>query len=143
MTLPPIRGRSIAILYQRIAATLRRRALARRVHRARLRGKGLHERSWEVASPGISTEILAWCRHVLGASRRPHGVALFDLSLSFRAPGCRSRSLSFSRLEPASLWDDGGLAATLEVVLAAAPVAATVSVGIFCWGDALHAALVS
>lgn len=129
-------------MYATITRALRRRSLARRLHSARIRGHGLHERRWESQEPGLASEIVAWSRGVLGSSRRPHGVALFDLSLSLRAPGQRTRTVSFSRLEPSALWEPHGLPDALEDLLRPATAGtAIVAVSLFCWGDALYAAL--
>jgi hypothetical protein len=129
-------------MYATITKALRRRSLARRLHSARLRGHGLHERRWDDPQAGVAGEIVAWSRSVLGSSRRPHGMALFDLSLSLRAPGQRPRTVSFSRLEPSSLWEPHGLPAALEDLLRPATAGSmVVAVSLFCWGDALYAAL--
>jgi hypothetical protein len=115
---------------------------------ARRRGHGVYLREWryEDAEPAAETAIdslIAWCRATHGRTRRPWGIAEFDLALAVSpSQGARPRSLRLSRLTPSDLYPGDALRAQLRRFLEAEQAAAAhLAVALFSWGDAAHAAL--
>jgi len=114
--------------------------MRRGLRSARRRGEGLYLREWRFEGEGASPAeaVLAWCREVAAAARRPYGIAHFDLALAAH-DGTGTRRLSLRRISAADLYDPG-LGARLAALFAT-PAPLGVAAALFAWGDATHAAL--
>lgn len=137
------------------------RDLMDRLHRAREAGVGVYLREW-VSSHGegdssdgathplspeaLAAAVMAWCRDTLGATRRPWGIAHFDLALSTAGGGDAvaeaPRSLSLRRLAPSDLYPGDSFLAEVQRYLAQRDPIAHLAVALFSWGDAAHEAFV-
>lgn len=113
-------------------------------------GSGLYEYEWRAPAHGstiTAATILHWCRETIATTRRPWGIAEFDLALSSSIEG-RQSSLSFRRLAPTDLYPGDSLLSELERFLGPdgpdGPDGTDNSVShlaavLFSWGDAAHA----
>ncbi len=117
-----------------------RNALARELKAARRNGHGLYLADFAVpaghASPGEL--VIDWCRETLANTRRPHGIAVFDLAVACTS-GSERRSLHLKRVHPTRLYEAGFVAEL--AALFATGAAATVSVALSSWGDIAFAAM--
>lgn len=113
--------------------------LAKKIDSARRRGEGLYVGRWDGPQdqPAIDL-ILSWCRDVLAGCRRPFGIDLFELAVSYR---CEEQSQkTVMRLHPADLYDEG-LAHALTAFLFGEQATRRpeyVTATVFSWGDAAH-----
>jgi hypothetical protein len=109
---------------------LRRRYLAskvsRQLARARRSGVGVYVNEWlvsadDLARSGSETcveQVLEWCRHTMGQSRRPWGIDHFDLALAVSHPAEHGvRSLRLRRMRPTDLYSEDGLASRIAEFL--------------------------
>jgi hypothetical protein len=84
--------------------------------------------------PSFSETVTAWCRDTLAGCRRPHGVALFDLTVTW--PGGKT---DLAMLEPSMLYGEAELISRLRGLLPEG--LSEVSATLFSWGDAAFAAM--
>lgn len=120
----------------------RKRPLAARIAEARRKGVGLCSGEWDGPGLAIRAGVVDWCRESLSRTRRPYGVALFDLTIAVHdcADGI-PRSARFHRIDPRDLWsDDSELVRALAQLLPDGRKMAA-AVTLFSWGEATHAAL--
>ncbi|MCK9487219.1 MAG: hypothetical protein M0R73_11070 [Dehalococcoidia bacterium] len=136
--------------------------LLQRLRRARASGTGVYLRDWfphhEGAPTGpeaLAAAVMGWCRETVGATRRPWGIAHFDLALSTAgAPSTAEalaptddahveapRSLSLRRLAPSDLYPGDIVLAEVQRYLAQRAPVGHLAVALFSWGDAAHEAL--
>lgn len=117
-----------------------RSSLARELKAARRNGHGLYVADFDVpaghGSPGEL--IIDWCMETLANTRRPHGIAIFDLAVACTA-GSQRRSMHLKRIHPTRLYEPGFVAELAG--LCASGTAATVSVALSSWGDIAFAAM--
>jgi hypothetical protein len=132
-----------------------KRRLVRQMTRARERGCGVYVVEWTgPAATGHDFEQLAekaldWCRQTVARCRRPWGVDYFDLAVSCaRDRDDEPRTQRLAELRPSDLYGEGDLASRLVGFLSSfsgddqdQSDVVRVCVGLFSWGDALHAAL--
>lgn len=125
------------------------RRLSKQVDRARRRGIGVYQQDWtRVAGAGaLAPPVLEWCRDTLGHTRRPWGIARFDLALAVHdAASGAKRTLSLPNLTPTDLYPGESLLDRLTRFLdgthdGPAPAVSHVAVALFSWGDATDAVL--
>lgn len=140
-----------ALLFSTLLHFLRRNDTRARLARARGRGVGVYTAEWplDAQSSGVAEQIIDWCKETLARSRRPWGIAEFELALAFRGSGReRTNTLRIPAASPALLYsDDSGLVRQVRTFLADASVL-TISgpiliAAVLCsWGDIAHVALV-
>lgn len=127
---------------------MRLQRLARRVKDARNRGLGVYMQEWrheqigrDAAEPThISAhEVLTWCRETMAATRRPFGLARFDLAIAAASASVGRGSLSLPRLAPTDLYPGDALVAEVEQFLHDHGPVTHVAAALFSWGDAAHA----
>jgi hypothetical protein len=114
--------------------------------KARRSGAGVYTYEWQFADAtmldAVAEPLLAWCRDTLSRTRRPWGIAHFDLALAVRGEhASRPRTLSLRRMDPVDLYPGDVLVAQLRRLIEAEQAVAHVAVALFSWGDAAHAAL--
>ena len=119
---------------------------------ARRKGRGLRHKHWHTedfqpsALEGLVDSMIAWCRGTMAHSRRPYGIDLFDLIVSYRfEKDGKPRSFRLNKVRAMDLYQDL-LATNLLERLAEAmtheqPVKVYISAAFFSWGDAAHHAL--
>lgn len=116
---------------------------------ARRRGVGayVHELHFppesNASADGILESIVQWCKETVGETRRPCGIGEFDLVLALRRDDSETHSLSLKHMTPGELYTPAGLVDQLRHFLEMHSVdaIAQVSIALFSWGDAAHAAL--
>lgn len=119
-----------------------------RLARLRRRGEGVYSEEWLVGPDhhDIASEILSWCRETLAVSRRPWGLADFELAVAF-AGTAGPQTLRLPRTTPADLYrDDSQLVTRLYAFMEGAQAAAAhgpikVAAALRSWGDLAHAVL--
>ena len=134
-------------MFQELLQPLRRQRLAQKLARARSRGTGLYVGEWRAeaddgtgAGPPVSASgILVWCRETVARTRRPGGIASFDLALAAASESVRHGSLSFRRLSPTDLYPGDSFQAEVERFLSAHRPVTHLAAALFSWGDAAHA----
>jgi hypothetical protein len=114
----------------------------RALRRARREGKGLYVGRWrfEQGHAGMPGHLAAWCAEMAGATRRPYGIARFDLTVVARAADGRLRRLRLPGLDAAEFYRPEFEKRLSPLVPAAG---ATVAAMLFAWGDVTHAALMA
>ncbi len=117
---------------------------------ARERGIGLYVREWGTgegasqphSADALAAAVVAWCRDTLSGTRRPWGIADFDIALSTDCDdGSSPRSLSLKGLAPGDLYPGDSFTAEVHRFLAERESVAHLAVALFSWGDATHEAL--
>ena len=128
------------------------RRVAAEMAAARARGAGAYLKDWSYGSAkgsatasadAIVEPIVQWCRETLSETRRPWGIDLFDLVIAVRRGDGEAESLALERRAPTELYGREPLARTLQRFLhgdSNEPIR-HVSIALFSWGDAAHAAL--
>lgn len=145
----------------------RPRRLADRVAKAREDGVGLYTVEWAVAeeiplpedepeqvpeerasvvlqarSPeALAEAVLEWCRETLGGTRRPMGIANFDLAFAASGVEGARGSFSLSGLSPTELYPGDLFIREVREFLEERGTVSHLAVALFSWGDATHAAL--
>jgi len=127
---------------------MRLQRLAHRVRVARSRGLGVYMQEWRddqvdghAGEPThISAhDVLGWCRETMAATRRPFGLARFDLAIAAASASVGRGSLSLPRLAPTDLYPGDALVAEVERFLHDHGPVTHVAAALFSWGDAAHA----
>lgn len=127
--------------------------LARRVRGARRRGLGVYTQEWRrdgladgvLADGGVEPmhvtahDVLTWCRETMAATRRPFGLARFDLAIAAASASMARGNLSLPRLAPSDLYPGDVLLAEVERFLHDHGPVTHVAAALFSWGDAAHA----
>lgn len=127
---------------------MRLERLARRVKDARNRGLGVYTQEWrhdqldggDLETTRINAhDVLAWCRETMAATRRPLGLARFDLAIAAASAPVGRGNLSLPRLAPADLYPGDALLAEVDRFLRDFGPVTHVAAALFSWGDAAHA----
>lgn len=127
---------------------MRLQHLARRVRDARRRGLGVYMQEWrhdriedDAAEPShvSAHDVLTWCRETMAATRRPFGLARFDLAIAAASASMSRGNLSLPRLAPSDLYPGDALLAEVERFLHDHGPVTHVAAALFSWGDAAHA----
>ncbi len=123
----------------------RRRPLSDRVARARNEGVGVYLGEWAVdadeAGEFVADAVLTWCRETLGKTRRPWGIAQFDIALAGAGAYGARQTISLLGLAPGDLYPGDSVLAEIHRFLAGHDPVSHVAVALFSWGDATDAAL--
>lgn len=136
------------LLAENIFRRFHARSAALRLANLRRRGTGVYSEEWLLGPEprDITSEIITWCRDTLAGSRRPWGLADFELAVAFGGLA-GPETLRLPRTAPADLYrDDSPLVTRLhafleraESVAAQGPI--TVAAALRAWGELAHAAL--
>jgi hypothetical protein len=123
--------------------------VARAITNARRKRDHTYTQDWsfsiDAEAQHIAETVIAWCRDILANCRRPYGVDYFDLAVAV-SDGSRTRdSLSLPKQKPLSLYETALHEALSHLFSPSQNGLAErrVSVALFSWGDATHAALPS
>ena len=127
-------------MFQLFLRARARRRLQAGLRAARRDHRGLHKGSWTLPAEAVPGHVIAWTREVLATCRRPHGIALFDLTVALDDGGY-PEVLRWRRLEPEDLWNDQSPLNRLRTLIADSSTNLRVSASLFSWGDATHYAL--
>lgn len=135
-------------MFGRIRHLRQRRDIHDRLGRAHRNGKGLYLQEWVARdqqprdTSDVVSELLAWCRQTMSATRRPYGIDSFDLALAVDEGSERPRSTRFNRIRPIELYLEGTLDARLSEWLGGCGLRPVhVAAALFSWGDLADAAL--
>jgi hypothetical protein len=129
-----------------------RAAVQRYISEARRKGRGLRHKHWHTedfqpsALEGLVDSMIAWCRGTMAQSRRPYGIDLFDLIVSYRfEKDGKPRSFRLNKVPAMDLYQDLLPTNLLERLAHAMtpeqPVTVYISAAVFSWGDAADKAL--
>lgn len=117
--------------------------LVRQVKHARRKGHGVYIQEWRddppAAAPLSAHDILAWCRETVANTRRPMGIARFDLALAAASTSVGRTNLSLPRLVPTDLYPGDSLLTEVERFLKEHGPVTHLAAALFSWGDAAHA----
>ena len=116
---------------------------------ARRRGAGAYLHEWhfpsagDASADGILESVVQWCKDTVGETRRPCGIGEFDLVLAIRREDAELHSLSLKHVTPGELYTPAARVDALRRFLETHSTGsiAHVSIALFSWGDAAHAAL--
>ncbi len=145
-------------MFHELLAKFRPDPLRARVEASVQRGTGLHKGEWtrdtlpldEAALSDVSSEIVAWCRERMAASRRPYGIDQMALAVACAEPGGMSlASKTFGVFRPVDFYQEGGIADRVSEFVVQLDLERVNSVrggvrfaaALFSWGDVARDAI--